>query len=80
MTPPKLRRRAPFFCRAKNPDGSFVHIDKPLAQTDGKICAACAAAAAAAFERFMNAPVLHVTPPSEEDDPPRKPRDPLWPL
>lgn len=35
-----LRKKAPFFCRAQNIEGTFVCL-VPLAETEGNFCASC---------------------------------------
>lgn len=40
----QLRKKPPFWCRAKTPDGKFVHLDRPLKDGEGTVCADCAAA------------------------------------
>jgi hypothetical protein len=57
MTPIKLRKKAPFFCRAKKPGGAFVHFDRALREDEGSVCQECATAEKAAQKKFFDTPV-----------------------
>jgi len=55
----KLRKKAPFWCRAKKPDGQFVHLDRSLREDEGDVCRECAAAAKEVQKRTQ-APIARV--------------------
>jgi hypothetical protein len=73
------RKKPPFFCRAKRPDGSFVHVDRPLKDGEGKLCAPCQKEADSAQDRFFNTPIKPA-PNREELERPSGRNGPMWPL
>lgn len=73
--PVKLRKRAPFWCRAKDLAGKFIHLDYALTETDGDLCPPHAAEYAEVKRRFFETPIR----------PPKAPESqaedvvPIWP-
>lgn len=77
-----LRKNLPFYCLAKDADGKAIHLDHPLAETDGTLCQVHAAAekevaaerekralaAEQARKKFMEAPIAPKAPVTESMD------------
>lgn len=81
MEPIKLRRRAPFWCRAKDTKGKFIHLDCALTEADGDLCPGHAAERAEAERqrveaerRFLETPIR---PPKPEEPEPEVTQ--IWP-
>lgn len=82
----QLRKKAPFFCRAKSVDGkTLIHLDGVLTDTDGDLCPLHTKEATDRQKRFFNAPIAPANPPEEsrfltgEEWEARKRKGPIWP-
>ncbi len=62
----KLRKRAPFWCRAKDITGKFIHLDHPLSETDGDLCQPHEAEYAEVKRRFFETPIRPTKPEEPE--------------
>lgn len=73
--PPKLRSKAPFWCRHTNAAGKLDCLAVPLMMSDTDLCVPHKAALEAARERFWNTPVF----PKHEVTTEKWTRGPIWP-
>lgn len=76
----KLRKKAPFFCRAVGVDGkTLIHFSHPLAESDGDLCPEHEAARKARNAK-AHAPIKRVdepvVPTTKEPEPPMRR---IWP-
>ncbi len=55
----QLRKKAPFWCRARKPDRSFVHLGRALQANEGDVCSECEEAQKA-VARKAHAPIPSV--------------------
>lgn len=80
----KLRKKAPFHCRAPKVGGVKGLCLAVLTEQDGDKCPACAKAAHAAREKFFNAPVKPVQTEAEAQRDAeweaRRAKGPIWPI
>lgn len=85
--PIQLRKKAPFFCRAKSVDGkTLIHLDGVLTEADGELCPPHAKAESAQRNKFFNAPITPAVPPensrrlTEDEWVTRLKKGPIWPV
>ena len=71
----KLRKKAPFHCRAPKTPGSTALCLAVLMEADGDLCPGCADAAKKAHDRFWNRPVSENRPDPVAEVPARR----IWP-
>lgn len=82
----KLRRKAPFFCRAKSINGkAFIHLDGILTDADGELCPVHEKEAKERREAFFNKPIRPIEPAPDRllqdvEWEARRAKGPIWPV